>query len=122
MIFKFQGALSTIATLELNNLVEFYILFLRQEPRIWVANVYAEFEISGLRFGLFKPRVADQPEFAGNCGAMSLCLEVENLEAAIASLAELGQAPEKASVTTDYGVEIYAYDPEGNRLILYQKY
>lgn len=122
MPFKVRGSLATIATLELNNLVEFYILFLRQEPRIWVADVYAEFEISGLRFGLFKPRSSDQPAFEGNRGAMSLCLEVENLEAAIASLTELGQAPEEATVTTDYGLEIYAYDPQGNRLILYQKY
>jgi len=122
MALKIKEFLATIAALDLDRLVEFYTLFLCREPVIWIKDVYAEFEVSGLRFGLFKPRSSDQPEFAGNCGAMSLCLEVENLEAAIASLTELGQAPEEASVTTDYGVEIYAYDPEGNRLILYQKY
>ncbi|EKQ68223.1 Glyoxalase/Bleomycin resistance protein/Dioxygenase superfamily [Leptolyngbyaceae cyanobacterium JSC-12] len=53
---------------------------------------------------------------------MSLCLEVENLEGAIAHLTQLGYPPPGEILTASHGREIYAYDPDGNWLILHQNY
>ena len=43
-----------------------------------------------------------------------------NLEAAIAHLDVLGYLPPGEIMTASHGREIYAYDPIGNRLILYE--
>jgi len=53
---------------------------------------------------------------------MSLCLEVESLDAAIAHLSQLGCPPPGNILTASHGREIYAYDPDGNWLILHQSY
>ncbi len=51
---------------------------------------------------------------------MSLCLDVENLEVAIAHLTQLGYPPSGDIITASHGREMYAYDPDGNWLILHQ--
>jgi hypothetical protein len=51
---------------------------------------------------------------------MSLCLEVANLDQAIARLTHLGYPPPGPILTASHGREIYAYDHDGNRLILHQ--
>ncbi|MBA2747243.1 MAG: hypothetical protein H0U45_00545 [Tatlockia sp.] len=51
---------------------------------------------------------------------MSLCLEVEDLASAIAYLINIGYPPPGEIVTASHGKEIYACDPDGNRLILHQ--
>nr|WP_289501139.1 hypothetical protein [Gloeocapsopsis sp. IPPAS B-1203] len=51
---------------------------------------------------------------------MSLCLEVSDLENAVAHLTSLGYPPLGETLTASHGKEIYAYDPQGNRLILHQ--
>ena len=52
--------------------------------------------------------------------AISLCLEVEDLEAAIQHLEAIAAPAPGEVVLASHGREIYAYDPEGNRLILHQ--
>jgi hypothetical protein len=59
---------------------------------------------------------------AGECLGMSLCIEVESLEATIAHLTDLGCPPPGEVITASHGREIYAYDPEGNWLILHQSH
>lgn len=107
--------------MEVDRLVAFYQGLLRQSPQPWVANRYAEFHLPGLRLAIFKPQADHQPEFAqaGGC-PLSLCLEVADLEAAIAHLSALGQPPPGPIITAAHGREIYGYDPDGNRLILHQ--
>lgn len=51
---------------------------------------------------------------------ISLCLEVSNLEDAIAHLTALGYPPPGDISIASHGREIYAYDLDGNRLILHQ--
>jgi hypothetical protein len=51
---------------------------------------------------------------------MSLCLEVASLEDSIDKLTQLGYPPLAQITTASHGREIYAYDPDGNRLILHQ--
>lgn len=100
-------------------LVEFYRDLFGLEPKIWMPQVYAEFELPGLRLGIFKPKADHQTEFQGR-GGISLCIEVTDLEKAIEQLTALGYSPPGAITTASHGREIYAYDPAGNRLILHQ--
>ncbi|QYO64407.1 hypothetical protein [Leptolyngbya sp. 7M] len=109
----------TLADLEAGVLVEFYQQLFEQEPAVWLPQ-YAEFELPGLRLGIFQPKAERRDEFYGPAGSMSLCLEVQELEAAIERLTALGQPPPGAIVNASHGREIYAYDPAGNRLILHQ--
>lgn len=115
------NALLTLATNNLRKLVLFYTKFLQQEPQPYLQNVYAEFQVSGLRLGIFQPKLQAHAEFENiGKGRMSLCLEMENLESAIAHLTNIGYPPPGEIITASHGREVYAYDPDGNRLILHQ--
>lgn len=121
MAFHYTDAFVTLADANIETLVQFYAQLLEQEPEPYIPNVYAEFRLSGLRLGIFKPKQSNQQEFANSArSGMSLCLEVEDLEAAIAHLSEMGCPPPEEITTASHGREIYAYDPAGNRLILHQ--
>jgi predicted enzyme related to lactoylglutathione lyase len=104
-----------LADPEGDTLWRFYQQLFGLEPAVYLPQVYAEFDLPGLRLGIFKPK--DVAEFGGT-GNMSLCVEVADLEAAIACLSALGQPPPGAIKVASHGREIYAYDPLGNRLIL----
>lgn len=121
MLFPCTDALVTIASVEMETLTKFYTQLLGKNPITYIANVYAEFQFPNLRLGIFKPKETHIDEF-GNChqNAMSLCLEVTNLEDAIAHFTFLGYPPLGEIITASHGREIYAYDPAGNRLILHE--
>lgn len=108
----------TLADLQ-GGLVEFYRQLFQREPVVWLPH-YAEFELPGLRLGIFQPRADHRDEFLGQAGSMSLCLEVKQLEAAVERITELGYPPSGNIIIAAHGREIYAYDPAGNRLILHE--
>ncbi|AKG22656.1 VOC family protein [Calothrix sp. 336/3] len=113
--------LVTIATIQFHQLVNFYQQMLAEEPVKFIANVYAEFDIHGLKLGIFQPQAQHQGEFThSHQSTMSLCLEVRDLKQAIAHLTTLGYPPPGNIYTASHGQEIYAYDPDGNRIILHQ--
>ncbi|MFM7472131.1 MAG: VOC family protein [Nodosilinea sp.] len=117
----YSSAYLTLATHQFSRLVDFYtqILGLLAPPQS--APGYAEFDLVGLRLGIFQPRADHSEEFLGSRGGgMSLCLEVPDLTAAIAQLHRLGYPPPGPILVASHGQEIYAYDPDGNRLILHQ--
>ncbi|MEI2582708.1 VOC family protein [Scytonema sp. PRP1] len=121
MTFQFTEAIVTLATFHLETLVGFYTHFLSIEPTTCIPNVYAEFQLVSLKLGIFKPKQTDFSEFEHSAKSkMSLCLEVSDLESAIAHLTALGYPPPGAITTASHGREIYAYDPDGNRIILHQ--
>lgn len=120
MNLKYSTIFLTIATNDLQCLVDFYSQVLQQEPNIYRPLVYAQFKLAELSIGIFQPQPDRQAEFANLNSSMSICLEVENLEQAIATLAEMGYAPPGSIIEASHGREIYAYDPAGNRLILHQ--
>jgi predicted enzyme related to lactoylglutathione lyase len=107
-------------------LVTFYRNLLGLEPIAYVPNRYAEFQVGGLRLGIFKPKADQRSHFQSASGelshrsSMSLCIEVKQLEKAIDWLTELGCPPPGEIITATHGREIYAYDPAGNRLILHE--
>lgn len=121
MVFQYTNAFVTIASVNCEELVNFYTRFLEQKPIILIPNIYAEFNLVGMRLGIFKPKNTNESEFeAITKSKISLCLEVSNLEDAIAHLTALGYPPPGNISIADHGREIYAYDPDGNRLILHQ--
>ncbi len=119
--FKYNSTFVTIAAKDLNTSIEFYRQLLQQDPKLFIPKVYGEFNLKGLRLGIFQPKKSNQSEFANSTGSgMSLCIEVENIEKAIEHLRAIGSAPTGEIITASHGKEIYAYDPDGNRLILHQ--
>ena len=120
---QYNSIIITIATVNFDNIVSFYTQLLEQKPQKLISNVYAEFHITGLKLGIFKPKSANEPEFVANSQSpLSLCLEVNNLETAISHLTSLGCTLPGEISTASHGQEIYAYDPDGNRLILHQSH
>ena len=114
------SAFVTLASVNLETLIKFYEDFLAIAPHPSTSN-YAEFQLPGLCIAIFKPKNEDLEEFAANSrGAMSICLEVTDLEDAITRLEAIGYAPADKIMQASHGREIYAYDPDGNRLILHQ--
>jgi hypothetical protein len=110
-----------LADFDGHTLKHFYQALLEQDPIVDVPDVYAEFALAGLRIGLFKPNNTHRTEFESlSSGSMSLCIEVESIEDAIAHLTTLGYPPPGEIQHTSHGREIYGYDPQGNRLILHE--
>ncbi|MDM9382810.1 VOC family protein [Chlorogloeopsis sp. ULAP01] len=121
MLFQCTDAIVTLASINIETLVVFYTKLLGFEPVTLISNVYAEFQLPGLKLGIFKPKQTNSSEFENSVRSkMSLCLEVSDLENAIAHLNLLGYPPPGEIIVASHGKEIYAYDPDGNRLILHQ--
>ncbi|HEY9827426.1 MAG TPA: VOC family protein, partial [Stenomitos sp.] len=114
-------AFVAIADLDGYTLRTFYQALLGINPTIDQPGQYAEFQVPGLRIGLFKPKDINKAEFADSSkGSLSICLEVDHLETAIAHLKTLGYPPTTPIQSASHGREIYIYDPQGNRLILHE--
>jgi len=111
-------AFVAIAAQNFSNLVQFYHDLLDLAPSQTIPNRYAEFHLPGLRLGIFHPKQV--PSRDSPAQQLSLCLEVADLDAAIAHLTQLGYPPPGEIITASHGREIYAYDPDGNWLILHQ--
>lgn len=110
-----------LASLQVETLVAFYATLLGQNPQIHWPQRYAEFNPVGLRLAIFRPQASQAAEFATHRpGSMSLCLEVADLDAAMTQMIHLGYPPPGPILTVSHGREIYAYDPDGHRLILHQ--
>jgi len=120
----YQIAFITLASINMARLVPFYQALLQQSPLPYIPNKYAEFQLeSGLKIGIFQPREHHQPEFnQPHNSAISLCLEVVDLDSAIAQLICLGYPPRTQIINGSHGKELYTYDPDGNRLILHQSH
>ncbi len=117
-----------IASLQVSRLATFYSdLFAyldSSEARVSPSSkssTYAELQLTGLKLAIFQPSADQVSEFSAAASAgMSLCIEVSDLEGAIAQLTAMGYSPPGNRIYAVHGQEIYAYDPDGNRLILHQ--
>ncbi|HAC63365.1 MAG TPA: glyoxalase [Cyanothece sp. UBA12306] len=119
MKLNYRTAFITIATVNFDRLVNFYSKILQQNPNPYLPKSYAQFQLYGLKLGIFYPKSDHQLEFS-NCdqSSVSICLEVDNLEEAIAFLNQLEVTFSDSIIEANHGQEIYGYDPDGNRLIL----
>jgi predicted enzyme related to lactoylglutathione lyase len=120
MPLQYHNIFVTIAASNFTEVVEFYHQLCGQEPTTYLVNVYAEFQFPNLRLGIFKPKKTKLELTNSGDNGLSLCLEVEDLDVAIAYLIKLGYPPPGDIIIASHGREIYAYDPAGNRLIFYQ--
>jgi hypothetical protein len=149
MSFCCTEAFLTLAAIQFDRVVAFYTNLFEQPPQTLIQNTYAEFCLPGMRLGIFRPKAApplptDAPALDDPATSpcvpkpalnqtqlqrfyqpepiqgFSLCLETNNLEAAIARLTQLSPLPLGPVITASHGQEFYAYDPEGNRLIIHQ--
>ena len=110
-----------IATQHIKQQTQFYSAAFSCAPTV-SAPTYSEFHLPGLKLALFEPSDRHHTEFsAPTSGPMSLCVEVNNLDQAIAHLTSLGYPPPGEIVQASHGREIYACDLDGNRLILHQR-
>ena len=117
---KYNYILVTIGTVNFDQLVNFYMQLLESPPIKFIPSVYVEWQVDYLRLGIFRPQKDHESEFVVHGkNPLSLCIEVSNLENAISDLKSLGYPPTGEISTTSHGQEIYAQDPDGNRLILY---
>lgn len=119
-MIEYTDAFVTLAASEFDYIVDFYTQLLGQKPAKFIPNVYAEFQLRSLKLGIFQPKKTYIAEFAQVTSKMSLCLEVRNLEDAIAHLTDFGYPPPQEIIYASHGKEVYAYDPDGNRIILHQ--
>lgn len=117
---KIDKAWTTIAAVEFDRSVTFYRHLFQQEPQRFAPGKYAEFETTGIRLGIYRPTMEESPEKAPITlfPAVSLCVQIEDLDKAIADLEPEAHVGEIRSVS--HGREAYAYDPDGNRIILYE--
>ncbi|HTL90104.1 MAG TPA: VOC family protein [Leptolyngbya sp.] len=118
---QIQNAWVTIAAVQFDRSVAFYRHLFQQEPHSFTPGKYAEFKAFGIRLGIYRPTMEESPEKAPITlfPAVSLCVQIENLERAIARLDQVdAYVGEVRSVS--HGREAYAYDPDGNRIILYE--
>jgi predicted enzyme related to lactoylglutathione lyase len=120
MVLHSSDVFITLADPDGETLGRFYGKLFGLEPAVHIPSIYTEFLLPGLRLGIFKPKENHRAEFSGR-GGMSLCLEVNDLEEAIAQFTALGYPPPGEIAIASHGREIYAYDPLGNRLILHEK-
>ncbi|MGF1491751.1 MAG: hypothetical protein ACFBSC_04710 [Microcoleaceae cyanobacterium] len=122
------AAFVTLADPHIEPLVAFYSNVLETQPQIYRPGIYAEFQLECFRLGIFQPRETYVEEFqpaktidrVATSGSMSLCLEVKNLEKIMALLSQLGYPVSAEIIHASHGREVYAHDPQGNRLILHE--
>lgn len=117
MSLRCQTAFVAIAAANFAEVCEFYERLFTQAPAQFAPNIYAEFHLPNLKLGIFCPKTP--AEFVG-AGAVSLCLEVVNLDEAIAHLKAIDIPLPRAIMTASHGREVYLYDPAGSRIILHE--
>ena len=120
MNFNYFNVFLAISADNIQILTDFYSQLLQKQPDVYRASVYAEFQLEKLCIAIFKPNSDNEKEFKNLGSSMSLCIEVEDLDMAIATLTKMGYPPLGEIIMASHGKESYAYDPEGNRLILHQ--
>lgn len=121
MTLDYSTVWVTIAAQDFERSQHFYTQLLGKAPDRTLGPadrpIYTEFQLKGLRIGLYRP----QSENSGSASSpLSLCFQVESLEKSMAHLASIGFPVAGKILTPHHGREVYAADPDGNRLILYQ--
>lgn len=118
--FDYQGVFVTLADSNFPQLVEFYQDLFACKPTVFLPLRYGEFNLKGLRLGIFCPKVSQKGEFEhSECSGMSFCVVVEDLLAVMAYV-EVKGCRRSSVMRSSHGEEFYTYDPAGNRIIFYQ--
>lgn len=116
-------AMAAIGAEDFPRALAFYTAFLGCEPELRFGDGYAEFRLPGLRLGVFRPRTGRADEFRNPVDrqiGLGLVFYVPELTRAVAQVERLGGSAAPA-FDAPHGRECYAYDPDGNRLILVER-
>lgn len=102
--------------------VQFYQTLLGDGAVCRQMSGYVEFCLGDLHLGLFEASAASAAEFAQRGhNPMSLCLAVTDLDQTLATLLQQGIGqPAPVIHYASHGRETYLYDPDDNRIILYE--
>jgi predicted enzyme related to lactoylglutathione lyase len=117
-----QEAFVAISSPQIDRLVHFYSQLFSQAPDPYRQSSYAEFSLPKLRLAIFQPHADYAGEFIPQTkGSVSICLQVSDLPAVVEQLEIISHPPSSPVIATSHGWELYIYDPDGNRVIVYQK-
>ncbi len=114
----YTNAFLTLATNQWQRAVDFYGHLLAQSPQAVQPNRFAAFDLQGLRLAIYCPKVEEKillPTYP----ALSICLQVPSLAQSLIHLQNLNLDPGTVQ-TSSHGREVYLYDPDGNRIIIYE--
>jgi catechol 2,3-dioxygenase-like lactoylglutathione lyase family enzyme len=130
---RISAALVSLATPDLPRLCHFYQSLLGIPAQVQLPTdgepVYVEFRLPGLRLGLYRDlhgaerHRSHHPEFVAQAGAVSLCLQVEDLQGSLSeaeALLEAYRIPVSPIRQDFHGQEVDFCDPDGNRIVLHQ--
>lgn len=112
----------TIAVTDWPQSLKFYQCLLQLPPQALQPDRYAEFHPPGCTMALYvaRPEESSQPTDQLAYPSMSLCLQVKSISAILPHLQMLDYEPPAGIQYSSHGAEIYVYDPNGNRIILYE--
>jgi predicted enzyme related to lactoylglutathione lyase len=119
----FSRSWLAIAVQSLTGSVQFYQTLLGDGAIFRQTGKYVEFDLGDLRLGLFEPKPESASEFdQRGQNPMSLCLAVTDLDQTLAQLAAQSLIPDQppSIYLASHGQELYLFDPDGNRIILYE--
>ncbi|WP_165251030.1 VOC family protein [Paludisphaera soli] len=120
MAIEFDETFAAIGSEDFGRALAFYSAILGREPDERLGDGYAAFRLPGLRLGIFRPKRGGAADFAnppGRRAGLNLVFRVASLDRALAEVEGAGGSATSAFATS-HGREAYAYDPDGNRLIL----
>jgi predicted enzyme related to lactoylglutathione lyase len=120
MTMEFDEASAAIGSEDFGRALAFYSAILGREPDERLGDGYAAFRLPGLHLQVFRPKRGGGADFAnppGRRAGLNLVFRVASLDRALAEVERAGGAA-TAAFSTSHGREAYAYDPDGNRLIL----
>jgi catechol-2,3-dioxygenase len=121
MDFVITRSRLTIATIHWPASLQFYQDLLQFPPQVLQPERYAEFQRPDCTIALYAPQATEIPSIATDPHpSFSLCLDVTSLAHAIAHLTARNYPIPHGIQRRSHGQELYLYDPNGNRIILYE--
>ena len=108
MSLHYQRAWITLAPKNFSKACEFYSKLLGKPPDQTLIRsnqlIYAEFHLTGFNLGIYAPK---SPPEASGYSPLSICFQVDDLEAAIELVTSLGYPPPGEIVIASHGREVY---------------
>lgn len=119
---NYQKGLIALGAAHFEEVIQFYEKLFGTKPADAIGQSYVEFNVAGLRLGIFKPREHNVEKFENKSReghGLSICFQLQNLDELIAECRAKGFEITDP-IPTKHGREAFLYDPQHNRLIFSQ--